>query len=304
MREKWMIARLTLAGAAKGMVHLVRTAPVHMRALVRRIPDNLELQLADLRAGDRFIAEQIYSGVFPLAGKLLYTEGRSPFELKLPSYRFARELHSFNWLRHLDAPRSELNSSNARAHVMAWIVGDGLRAHKVASEDSVTALRLMAFLQHSRLLLAGCDAPFYRALMRAILRDMTALRLRLGLVQDSARRIRMLTALCAARVILPGHEAGLQRALRALSTELSGAVLPDGGHVSRNPEIMLDVLADIVPLKMLLVGESLAVPDGLAHAIDRMFAALRFFRHMDGEVALFNGVGAIVPRPDCHAAAP
>jgi uncharacterized heparinase superfamily protein len=290
-----MIARLTLSGAARGAVHRVRTVPVHLRALVRRIPDNLELQLADLRPGDRFIADQIYSGVFPLAGKLLSTEGRSPFELKPPSYRFARQLHSFTWLRHFSVARSELGSSNARAHVTAWINGDGLHVHPAAREDSVTALRLMAFLQHSRLLLAGSDAPFYRAFMRAVLRDLVALRARLGAVRDSATRIRMLTAICAARLILPGHEAGLQRALKALTSELGTAVLPDGGHISRNPEIMLDVLADIVPLRMLLASEAMTVPDGLAHAMDRMFAALRFFRHMDGEVALFNGVGAIVP---------
>jgi uncharacterized heparinase superfamily protein len=50
-----------------------------------------------------------------------------------------------------------------------------------------------------------------------------------------------------------------------------------------------------VPLSMTLSSEGVETPLPLLSGIDRMFTALRFFRHSDGELALFNGVGAVTP---------
>lgn len=64
-------------------------------------PARLIVAPTDLRAIDPFVAEEILAGRFPLAGRVLDTEGESPFEIDLPSHEFAVRLHSFGWLRHM-----------------------------------------------------------------------------------------------------------------------------------------------------------------------------------------------------------
>ena len=68
-------------------------------------------------------------------------------------------------------------------------------------------------------------------------------------------------------------------------------ILPDGIHVSRNPETVLEILTDLLPLRQTYASRSQAPPQGLVSAIERMMPALRFFRHRDGALANFNGAG-------------
>ncbi|MCP5815729.1 hypothetical protein NL365_27490, partial [Klebsiella pneumoniae] len=74
-----------------------------------------------------------------------------------------------------------------------------------------------------------------------------------------------------------------------LDLELERQILPDGGHVSRNPRVNLDLLLDLLPLRQTYINLGHDVPAKLIPTIDRMYPALRFFRHQDGDLALFNG---------------
>ena len=49
-----------------------------------RTPERLIVAPTDLRAVDPFVAREILQGRVPLAGRVLDTEGESPFELDLP----------------------------------------------------------------------------------------------------------------------------------------------------------------------------------------------------------------------------
>jgi uncharacterized heparinase superfamily protein len=69
-------------------------------------------------------------------------------------------------------------------------------------------------------------------------------------------------------------------------------VLTDGGHVSRNPAIVLELLLDLLPLKLAFLWRRIQTPQPIISAIDRMMPMLRMMRHADGAVALFNGMGA------------
>ncbi len=83
-------------------------------------------------------------------------------------------------------------------------------------------------------------------------------------------------------------------ASRNLAAELDRQILPDGGHVSRNPFAVLEILADLLPLRHTYANQAETPPDALMGAIDRMLPALRFFRHQDGSLARFNGMGATI----------
>src|SRR4030095_15895847 len=67
--------------------------------------------------------------------------------------------------------------------------------------------------------------------------------------------------------------------------------LPDGGHISRNPGTLIELLIDLLPLRQAFAARNVVPPPALINAIDRMMPMLRFFRHGDGNFALFNGMG-------------
>jgi uncharacterized heparinase superfamily protein len=83
----------------------------------------------------------------------------------------------------------------------------------------------------------------------------------------------------------------LRAASKRLSEELDRQILPDGGHISRNPGALLELLVDLLPLRQVFATRNTPPPPALLNAIDRMMPMLRFFRHGDGNFALFNGMG-------------
>jgi uncharacterized heparinase superfamily protein len=81
-------------------------------------------------------------------------------------------------------------------------------------------------------------------------------------------------------------------AARTSNIQLKTQILPDGGHASRCPDVLPGLLADLLPLAQCYVSASKPVPQELVRAVDRMFPALRFFRHSDGHIAMFHGAGS------------
>jgi uncharacterized heparinase superfamily protein len=74
-----------------------------------------------------------------------------------------------------------------------------------------------------------------------------------------------------------------------LDRELERQILADGSHVSRNPQASVDLLFDLLPLRQSYINLGHEVPPKLIPVIDRMYPAVRFFRHSSGDLALFNG---------------
>ncbi|NCY23918.1 MAG: hypothetical protein EBX37_03395 [Alphaproteobacteria bacterium] len=98
----------------------------------------------------------------------------------------------------------------------------------------------------------------------------------------------VLKAGIAAAVALE-EEGWLNRALRLLPGELERQFFPDGGHVERSPAQHLAALQDLIEIRNLLHGAGANTPAQLGGVIERACQALRFYRHQDGGLALFNG---------------
>jgi uncharacterized heparinase superfamily protein len=56
-----------------------------------------------------------------LAGEVAELRGRSPFARAPANADWARELHGFSWLRHLDAARAEDTERMARRLLKDWL---------------------------------------------------------------------------------------------------------------------------------------------------------------------------------------
>jgi uncharacterized heparinase superfamily protein len=109
-------------------------------------------------------------------------------------------------------------------------------------------------------------------------------------IPDGVPRLQVLIALCYAALCLANQAKHIRSASRRLSDELQRQILPDGGHISRNPGALIDLLIDLLPLRQTFAARNIAPPPALLNAIDRMMPMLRFFRHGDGTIALFNGM--------------
>ena len=95
--------------------------------------------------------------------------------------------------------------------------------------------------------------------------------------------------LAAAGLAFHGRESWLEQALDLLQVETARQILPDGGHVTRSPQALLEVLRIVMDIRVGLAGCGYPVPEQLVHTIDRMAQALRFFRYPDKGFACFNG---------------
>lgn len=285
----WALAASTLWRRLRGRL---RVGPVYRWRFTGRTPERVLIAPPDLRLADPQIAQEIYHGRFPFAGTMVDTGGQSPFHLEEVDPAWQSSLHGFRWLRHMNAAETELAAANARALVGDWIATFGRRIGGLAWDPAVTARRVMAWLQHSAVVLQGADYSFYRLFLRSLAVQIRYLRAMAPEMAGGEEKLRARIALCFAALSLPVSAAALRSASRQLSAELDEQILPDGGHISRNPEAVLELLADLLPLRQTYSNQGEAPPAALIGAVERMLPALRFFRHQDGTLARFNGMGA------------
>lgn len=255
------------------------------------IPERLLIAPQDLRTGDPTIATEIYGGVFSFAGKVVSAEGRSPFEIRSPSREWSEELLGFSWLRHLRSAGLTLSRKNARALVSDWISLHG-GSHPVSWEPAITARRVISWLTHSPLILQDADHAFYRSFLRSLSRQVRYLRGVYPITEDGHPRMLVAIALTFAGLCMSGEQRLFQQSAKRLVQELRRQILPDGGHASRNPGTVIDLLIDLIPLRQIFDSRNVPMPAVLMNSIDRMIPMLRFFRLSDGTIAQFNGMGA------------
>jgi len=272
----------------------LRAGPVYRWRYSGRTPERVLIAPPDLRLADPQIAQEIYYGRFPLSGHLVETGGQSPFQVEVAERGWLKSLHGFRWLRHMRAAGSELAAANARALVSDWIALHGNHIAGVAWEPGTTAKRIISWLQHSSVVLQGAEFPFYRAYLKSLAVQIRYLRSVAREMPDGKDRLRARVALTFSALSLPASASALRAATRNLAEELDHQILPDGGHISRNPLAVLEILADLLPLRQTYANQAEHPPAALMGAIDRMLPALRFFRHQDGALARFNGMGATI----------
>jgi uncharacterized heparinase superfamily protein len=274
-------ARTMVARASGGSVALSRLWPGRA--------DRLIIAPHDLRTADATRAAEIYAGRFVFAGKIVTCHGRSIFDLEPPSEDWEVALLGFGWLRHLRAADTALTRANARALVEDWISNPSY-SRPIARRADVMSRRVISLLSQAPLVLGETDNKFYRRYLRGLTREVRYLRYAMLDMPDGVPRLQVMVALCYAALCLANQARQIRGTTRKLSDELQQQILPDGGHVSRNPGALIELLIDLLPLRQTFAARNIAPPPALLNAIDRMMPMVRFFRHGDGSIALFNGM--------------
>lgn len=252
--------------------------------------EQLLLAPQELRTADPSFATEVYNGHFGLAGKLAELGAESPFEIVPPSANWARELYGFSWLRHLRAADSELSREQAKALVRDFI-RLGRSVHALAWQPEIVARRVISWLSNSVLILDTGEPQAYEAFLKALTGQLRYLSASYRGTPDGTPRLLTLTALLYAGLCIAEQQAVVDRYTKHFCKELERQILPDGGHISRNPEALIELLLDLLPLRQCFVARDRVPPKELTDAIDRIMPMLRFFRLGDGAMARFNGAG-------------
>ena len=152
--------------------------------------------------------------------------------------------------------------------------------------------RIISWLSQAALVLEDADARFYRRFVRSLVRQVRYLRHTARDARRGVASMQAVIALAYAALCIAGQSRHIKSATERLRVELERQILPDGGHVGRDPGAIIEVLLELLPLSQVFATRNIAPPQALLNAIDRMMPMLRFFRHSDGTFAHFNGMGA------------
>jgi uncharacterized heparinase superfamily protein len=241
-------------------------------------------------------ADALLRGRFRFYGvNLDVPDGVSVFDLPAPNPAWHAALHSFAWLPAL----SNAGGDNARK-LATNLIGQWVKRHAAYSEPvwapHIMARRLANLFSHGRLVILNSEM-LWRSRLFVSLREQSRMLERIcGEAPDGLPRLEAAAMLALSGLCLDDSRKRRAIGLARLEAEIERQILPDGGHVSRSPEALLSAYRHVI-----MVTESLsAVGEEPSHALrnahDRMAPMLRFFRHADGALALFNGGAEGDPR--------
>jgi len=261
-------------------------SPLYRHTLIGRVPADLRLRVGERWPGDAKRGATILSGEIALAGQVV----RNPMPVWFPPEAGTNWLaawHDFSWVADLLSVGGGAKDA-VRALVQSWLT-DNTGWHPIAWRADVLATRIYTWLVHfDEIASREADRLLRRAMLVSLAAQLRHLARTAAWELSGPARLRALKGLIAGLVALGGGEKRVLRALRAVEQELPAQILPDGGHRSRSPSVQLDVLRDLVDMRAALRAGHVAIPGPLQEAIDRLAPMLRFFRHGDRKLALFN----------------
>ena len=236
-------------------------------------------------------ADALLRGRFRFHGVHLdVPDGVSVFDLTPPSPEWQAALHAFDWL----PPLSSAGGDNAR-RLATNLIGQWIRRYGAYSEPTwsphVMAQRLTAIFCHGRLVVQNSEMTWRSRLFVSLREQCKVLERISAEAPDGLPRLESAAALALSAFCLDDSPRRRQTGLARLEQEIERQVLPDGGHVSRSPELLLQAYRQLVMVMEGLNAVGEEPPHTLRNAHDRMAPMLRFFRHGDGALALLNGGG-------------
>lgn len=260
--------------------------PLYRHTLVGRVPADLRLRLGQRWPGDAKRGVALLAGEIELAGELV----RNPKPVWFPpgaGAEWLRAWHSFGWLPDLSAAGGAAREA-ARALVKSWLA-ENLTWQPLVWRSDVLATRVFSWIVHfDEIAGRETDQELRREMLASMVSQLRHLARTAAWELSGAPRMRALKGLVAGLVALGASAKRVRRVLRMIEREVPAQILPDGGHRTRSPSVQLQVLRDLIDTRAAVRAARIEIPHSLQNAIDRMAPMLRFFRHGDRRLALFN----------------
>jgi uncharacterized heparinase superfamily protein len=240
-------------------------------------------------------ADAMLRGRFRFAGQVLDAKEGSIFDATPPSADWAKALHSFSWLPPLALAGGDPAKTLATNLITQWLKRYS-RYDELAWSPDVMARRLVNLFAHGRMVIANSEL-LWRSKVFVSLREQSRMLARIAQeAPDGMPRFEAAAAYALSGACLGDSQRRLEEGLKYFETEIARQVLPDGGHISRSPEALVHCYRLITMVMDALGAGALEVPHPIRSAYDRVAPMIRFFRHGDGTLALFNGGRECDPR--------
>ena len=256
--------------------------------LAGTIPEKLILSPSDPWKGSpekgRWL---IHGGIFTLEGdKLeLHDANWNPHGV---DDTWIKYIHGFEWLRDLKALGGDKGRLAARAMIENWMERHP-HYDEVNWRADITGLRLSHWLSSFSFFGESATREFQDCFFVSLARQVRHLARMTPGALSGIPLLQAIRGLAYAGLAMEGREQLLEQSLNLLHKEIGRQILSDGGHVSRNPNNLLQAIVILLDIRNALRQGGYPCPDRIQHALDRAVPALRFFRHADRGFSLFNG---------------
>lgn len=273
-----------------GVAQIAFGNPIYSLTLGGRAPTALSVVPPDPWPGNAEAGAALLAGVYRFAGTAVNGDpnGEAPWHPVGAPAAWMDALHGFEWMRDLRTAGGDNARRRARALVLSWLERNGTWNAQTWAPD-VLGARVSTWIGLHDFFCASADDEFRARVFDSLARQTRHLARVTPGALDGAALLAAIKGLLYGGLCLPGSERTVGDALRLLERELPRQILPDGGHVERSPSVQMQVLRHLIDIRAVLRAARAETPEALQHAIDRMTPALRFFRHGDGGLALFNG---------------
>jgi uncharacterized heparinase superfamily protein len=272
------------------MLAVLFRSPAYRFFLRAPAPDDIAVAVADPWPGDNSRGLHLINGDFRASGQS-FALAAGQWSPAGATSGWRAELAGFSWLRNLQAVATEAARLRARDLVTDWL---DHRDHwdPMDWRADVLGARVAAWISHHEWLTQNALPEFRERMRQSLSAQCVHLNRTVAQTPDGGPRFTAIKGLVYAGWCLNLGARWTQRfrarALSALSTEIARQILPDGGQIERSPAVHVAVLRELVEMRGVLRAAGAECPGDLQTAIDRMAPCLRFYRHGDEALALFN----------------
>ena len=270
-------------------------SPFYALTLGRRSPRSFFAVAPDPWPGDAVVGLRLAVGELMAHGQVGAAAPGSadpPWRRSGASGLWLDSLNGFAWLRDLRDCGDPSAASLAVRLIDDWTEREW-RWSPVSWKREVLAARIVNWIRHYDWLAAAADPGFPARFVLSLARQRAHLKraIRAGLVGHEA--VVVLKAMIFADIAFlrdgKRFDNSLEHNLARLARFVKRYVAHDGVVAERAPHLQVAVLRHLLDVRAALGSAERRAPAELIAAVDRMAPLVRFFRHGDGGLALFNG---------------
>lgn len=251
------------------------------------MPREFAVRMIDPWPGNIEVARQLCKGMFTVGGTSI------PFAQDLweevdhyPQWK--KQLHGFSWLRDLRAMGGDQCRRLARQMVDRWIAHNDRWDGEIWQAD-ILGQRIAMWIATYDFFCGSADEKFQERYFGSLMRQAKHLSRIFPSDLQGVELLQAAKGLIFAGLAFPGREAWVVQGFDCALHEINKQILKDGGHVSRSPQKLIEILQIMLDLRCALHRANLPVPDVMKKHIEHAGHALKFFRYADKKLGLFHG---------------
>lgn len=286
------VLRTVIQRGALSLLDKVMTHPILSWSWSGSSDIELSGRLTEFRPVDGQTVAEMMDGKYQFAGTIVHTRGVSPFAIDRRGDAWFAELHSFDWLCHFSKLRDGGQQAFARTLVLDWI-GRNSKFDADTWAVGVTSKRLLNWLKSYDLLTRSSNADQKRTINRSIAAQAQSLKARQNLAIKPTDQLYAHIALLGIGLCQNDEPKNLGNLVTRVERAIDEQFDMDGLHQSRNPEMQIAMLCELMPVVERLKLRNAFLSMELARRVDLLYRAFDALTLSTIEPVFMNGCGQL-----------